>query len=131
MGTVTHIHGAGTAPGFAHAAGVFLLAHTTAAAWSPGTGVKYRQTLAILAGQLTATAPPAAAGLAQLDTPAGAAALAAAFTAAFGALAPATRARHLAALRSALAWWRDRGWLTSDPAAGWPRPKSPWTPPGH
>ena len=54
----------------------------------------------------------------------------AAFTAAFGGLAPATRARHLSALRSALAWWAE--------AAGWPPTRlpggrgrrSPWTPPG-
>jgi len=53
----------------------------------------------------------------------GAAALAAAFTAAFATLAPATRARHLAAQRSALGWWRARGWLAGDPTAGWARPK--------
>jgi len=53
----------------------------------------------------------------------GAADLAAAFTAAFATLAPATRARHLAALRSALGWWRARGWLVGDPTAGWARPK--------
>ncbi len=46
-----------------------------------------------------------------------------AFTAAFATLAPATRARHLAALRSALGWWRARGWLAGDPTAGWARPK--------
>ena len=46
-----------------------------------------------------------------------------AFTAAFATLAPATRARHLAALRSALGWWRARGWLVGDPTAGWARPK--------
>jgi integrase/recombinase XerD len=49
----------------------------------------------------------------------------AAFTAAFGQLAPATRARHLSALRSALAWWAEAGWVTSDPTAGWARPKVP------
>jgi len=36
---------------------------------------------------------------------------------------PAARARHLAALRSALGWWRARGWLAGDPTAGWARPK--------
>ena len=46
-------------------------------------------------------------------------------TAAFGQLAPATRARHLAALRSALAWWAEAGWVTADPTAGWARPKVP------
>jgi integrase/recombinase XerD len=52
-------------------------------------------------------------------------ALEAAFTAAFGGLAPATRARHLSALRSALAWWAEAGWVAADPTAGWARPKVP------
>jgi len=125
MGTVVSISGAAAAPAFGHAAETFLTAHTMAAAWSPGTTVKYRQTLGDLAGQLAALDPGTAADVARLDTPAGAGALAAAFTAAFGALAPATRARHLAALRSALAWWREAGWLAGDPAAGWARPKIP------
>ena len=60
-----------------------------------------------------------------LGTPAGASALEAAFTAAFGQLAPATRARHLSALRSALAWWAEAGWVSADPTAGWARPKVP------
>ena len=60
-----------------------------------------------------------------LGTPAGASALEAAFTAAFGQLAPATRARHLSALRSALAWWTEAGWVTADPTARWARPKVP------
>ena len=60
-----------------------------------------------------------------LATPAGASALEAAFTAAFGQLAPATRARHLSALRSALARWAEAGWVTADPTAGWARPKVP------
>ena len=49
---------------------------------------------------------PPAAGLAALDAEAGRAALAQAFDAAFGELAPATYARHLSALRSAVTWWR-------------------------
>jgi integrase len=60
-----------------------------------------------------------------LGTPAGASALEAAFTAAFGQLAPATRVRHLSALRSALASWAEAGWVTADPTAGWARPKVP------
>jgi hypothetical protein len=58
------------------------------------------------------------ADVAVLGTPAGATALETAFTAAFGTLAPATRARHLLALRSALA-----GWMTADPTAraAWPK----------
>ena len=55
--------------------------------------------------------------------PPGASALEHAFALAFGALAPATRARHLSALRSALAWWAEAGWLDGDPTAGWARPK--------
>jgi integrase/recombinase XerD len=58
-----------------------------------------------------------------LDTPAGAEQLRAAFDAAYGTLAPATQARHLATLRSALGWWRGRGWLAGDPTDGWVRPK--------
>jgi len=83
--------------------------------------VKYRQSLAILGTRLSDG--PTGASVAALDTPAGAAALELAFTAAFATLAPATRARHLAALRSALGWWRARGWLLTDPTAGWARPK--------
>ena len=70
--------------------------------------MKYRQTLAALGAQLARTAPAAARDVAVLGTPAGAAALNEAFAAAFGGLAPATRARHLAALRSALAWCAGR-----------------------
>jgi integrase/recombinase XerD len=113
------------APTFAHAAEAFLAAHTAGAAWSPGTAVKYRQTLTALAAQIAALAPAAAADIAGLGTPAGARALDEAFTRAFAALAPATRARHLAALRSALAWWRQAGWLSGDPTSGWARPKVP------
>jgi hypothetical protein len=100
------------APTFGHAAETFLVAHTLPGAWSPGTAVKYRQTLTALAGRLVGV------DLAALDSPAGAAELAAAFTAAFGHLSPATRVRHLSTLRSALTWWRETGWL-----AGWARPK--------
>lgn len=56
------------------------------------------------------------------------AALADAFTRPSAPLAPATRVRHLSALRSALAWRRGRGWLVGDPTVGWARPKVPWTP---
>jgi len=125
VGTVARVHGADAAPGFAYGAEAFLLAHTAPAAWSAGTAVKYRQTLTALASRLAGIGPAAAADIAELDTPHGAGALTAVFTAAFGALAPATQARHLAALRSAITWWRERGWLAGDPTAGWPRPKIP------
>lgn len=57
--------------------------------------------------------------------PARAGALEDAFTAAFGRPRAGDRARHLSALRSALAWWAQAGWLTADPTAGWARPKVP------
>jgi integrase len=37
--------------------------------------------------------------------------------------APATRVRQLAILRSACAFWRRRGWLTTEPTAGLERPR--------
>ncbi|WP_322755992.1 tyrosine-type recombinase/integrase [Frankia sp. Cas3] len=121
MGQVQPLRPAAAVPTFGHAAETFLVAHTLPGAWSPKTAVKYRQTLTALAGRLAGTA--ASADLAALGTPAGAGELAAAFTAAFGHLAPATRVRHLSTLRSALAWWRETGWLAGDPTAGWARPK--------
>jgi len=111
----------GPAPTYAHAVEAFLVAHDRAGAWSAGTAVKYRQSLAILGTRLAEG--PTGASVAALGTPEGAAVLAVAFTAAFATLAPATRARHLAALRSALGWWRARGWLVGDPTASWARPK--------
>jgi len=93
--------GNGPAPTYAHAVEAFLIAHDRAGAWSAGTAVKYRQSLTILGTRLSDD--PTGTSVAALDTPEGAADLAAAFTA-FATLAPATRARHLAALRSALGW---------------------------
>lgn len=107
------------APTFGHAAEAFILAHALRGAWSPGTAVKYRQTLAALARHLT----PAGRDIAVLSTPDGAAALEEAFTTAFGTLAAATRARHLAAYRSALTWWAQTGWITTNPTSGRARPK--------
>ena len=92
------------APTFGHAAEAFVIAHAAPGAWSAGTAVKYRQTLAALGGQLAEIAPAAAGDVAVLGTPPGASALEHAFALAFGALAPATRVRHLSTLRSALAW---------------------------
>ena len=40
------------APTFGHAAEAFVIAHAAPGAWSAGTAVKYRQTLAALGGQL-------------------------------------------------------------------------------
>jgi integrase/recombinase XerD len=112
-------------PTFGHAAEAFVVTHAAPGAWSAGTAVKYRQTLAALESCLAGSAPAAAEDVAVLGTPAGASALEAAFAAAFGGLAPATRARHLSALRSALAWWQEAGWVDGDPTAGWARPKVP------
>jgi integrase/recombinase XerD len=110
------------APTFGHAAEAFVLAHAVPGAWSAGTAVKYRQTLTAIGGRLGTAAGRDVAALATTE---GAAALEEAFTAAFATLAPATRARHLSALRSALGWWAQAGWLTTDPTAGWARPKIP------
>ncbi|MEU0156871.1 tyrosine-type recombinase/integrase [Micromonospora fulviviridis] len=122
MGQVHKLKTSYATPTFAHAVETFLFAHTAAGAWSPGTTVKYRQTLTALAARLAGT--PVGDNVAALDTDAGATALAQAYTAAFGTTAPATRVRHLSTLRSALAWWRESaGWITGDPTAGWVRPK--------
>lgn len=121
MGKVVRI--ARDAPTLEHAVAAFLAAHTTGpGAWSPGTAKKYRETFAALGAQLTG---PAAGCVAELDTPAGTAALTAAFDAAFGKLAPATYARHLSALRSALTWWRSAEWVVGNPTAALVRPKIP------
>ena len=102
--------------------GVRRRAHRRPGAWAAGTAKKYRETFAALGAKLPG---PAADGLAALETEAGRTALARAFDAAFGELAPATYARHLSALRSAVTWWRASKWLASDPTAGWARPKIP------
>lgn len=122
MGQIHKINPAREAPTFAHATETYLAAHTAAGAWSAGTATKYRQTLTALARQLATTR--AGDDLAVLDTESGAASLERAFTAAFGAAAPATRVRHLSTLRSAIAWWRHpAGWLAGDPTVTWVRPK--------
>jgi integrase len=124
VGQVLAFPGAGAAPGFESAAAAFVAAHTAGpGAWAAGTAKKYRETFAAIATRLPA---PAAESLAALEGEAGCAALSAAFEGAFGTLAPATYARHLSALRSAVRWWREaNGWLTTDPTAGWVRPKVP------
>ena len=90
----------GPAPTYAHAVEAFLIAHDRAGAWSAGTAVKYRQSLSILGTRLSDGSTDAS--VAALNTPDGAAVLEVVFTAAFATLAPATRARHLAALQ----WFR-------------------------
>ena len=112
------------APTFGHAAEAFVVAHAAPGAWSAGTAVKYGRPSPPSAGNSTGPDKPPR-RMCVLGTPAGASALEAAFTAVFGQLAPATRARHLSALRSALAWWAEAGWVAADPTAGWARPKVP------
>ena len=119
------------APTFGHAAEAFVVGHAAPGAWSAGTAVKYRQTLAALGGRLAEIAPAAAADVAVLGTPPGASALEAAFTAAFGGLAP--RRAHGTCPRCALRWpggQRPAGWPPTRPPGGRGR-RSPWTPPGR
>jgi len=122
-------HGTDRPPTFSHAVEAFLAAHTVPGAWSRGTATKYRQTLDLLARQLagqpdrTGAGPDVVRELTVLDTPAGAAALLAAYSIVCADRAPATRARHLSTLRSALSWWRQAGWLRTDPTATWAAPK--------
>ena len=113
------------APTLGHAAEAFLIAHAAPGAWPAGHGGEVPADPRRPRRTTRRAGQAAAVDVAVLDTPAGASALEAAFTAAFGQLAPATRARHLSALRSALAWWAEAGWGTADPTAGWARPKVP------
>jgi integrase len=123
VGQVLAFPPASAAPGFERAAAAFVAAHTGGpGAWAAGTARKCRETFGALGAKLPGSA---ADGLAALETEAGRTALARAFDAAFGELAPATYARHLSALRSAITWWRASKWLASDPTAGWARPKIP------
>jgi hypothetical protein len=122
MGEIVSISGAYPAPAFSHAADVPHRAHRPGCLVTGDRG-EVPADLTILTARLAELAPATAANVAELGTDAGARALTEAFTAAFGALAPATRARHLSALRSALAWWRGAGWLAGYPAASWARPK--------
>ena len=117
------------APTFGHAAEAFLIANAAPGAWSAGTAVKYRQTLAALGGQLDGAGQAAASDVAVLGTPAGASALEAAFTAAFGQLAPA----HGTCPRCAPRWpggRRPAGSPPTRPPGGRGR-RSRWTPRGR
>ena len=80
--------------------------------------MKYRQTLT---GRRRSGGHSGRAQPGRTRHPGGRSGFRAAFTAAYGDLAATTRARHLAALRSALRWWREVGWLAGDPTRGcWP-----------
>jgi integrase/recombinase XerD len=96
------------------------LTHATSDAWTASTTKKYRETWRVLSRHLQGG--PAAGDLAVLDTEAGAAALLAAYRAAWSRFGPATRVRHLSTMRSAIGWWRECGWLASDPTRGEPMP---------
>ena len=107
MGTVSRLRPA-AGPGVAEAIDGFLgtLDHPETA----GTRRVYASTLRQLRAHLGQAAP-----LAVLDEPAAAAALVAWFAARWGEQAPATFNRNLDTLRSAIGYWRDQGWLTTDP----------------
>jgi integrase/recombinase XerD len=63
-------------------------------------------------------AAPPMVPLAALDDPGADARLAAALAGRAAVADPRTVNRELSALRSATAWWRDQGWIETDPAAG-------------
>ncbi len=75
-----------------------------------GTRRVYASTLRQLRDHLGA-----ATAVADVETPDAAARLADWFTGRWGQSAPATFNRNLDALRSALGYWRDQGWVTGDP----------------
>ncbi|MFI1760751.1 hypothetical protein ACH41H_01555 [Streptomyces sp. NPDC020800] len=63
-------------------------------------------------------ARPPVVPLAQLDDPHAPERLRRGLSDRAAAAEPRTLARELACLRAATAWWRSRGWITEDPAAG-------------
>jgi integrase len=102
------LHTTGTA-GTASPAGP-TLAQATAAfldtLQAPGTRRAYAATLRALADQLAAQTP-----LAALEHATAGEQIAGWFTGRWGSAAPATFNRNLDALRAALAYWREQGWL--------------------
>lgn len=108
--------------------GVAADRYLSAARLGDGSRRVYRTALATWAWPLVDRTPPAGAGrrraappvvpLALLDGPEAAARLYAAFAARGTAAGVRTANRELSILRSALAWWREQGWLTGDPTAG-------------
>ena len=63
-------------------------------------------------------AAPPIVPLARLDQPGAGPRLAAAMTERAAVTGTRTANRELSALRSAVAWWQDQGWIGSDPASG-------------
>ncbi|HEV8162989.1 MAG TPA: site-specific integrase, partial [Actinomycetota bacterium] len=113
MGTVYRLD-----PGPAGAASPTLASATSAfldSLESPGTRRAYGGTLRALADQLGAATPVAA-----LAYPTAGEQIAAWFIGRWGSAAPATFNRNLDALRSALGYWHDQGWLGDglDPMRG-------------
>jgi site-specific recombinase XerD len=107
MGTMRNIRPV-SGPAVGEAVSVFLatLGHPEAV----GTRRVYSSTLRQLRKYLGDTVP-----VAVLDEPAAAKDLAAWFAARWGPSAPATFNRNLDTLRSAARYWRDQGWITTDP----------------
>ncbi len=106
MGTVHRLatgHAAGD-PALAAAAAAFL-----DTLQSPGTRRNYAATLRALADEVGPATP-----VATLGHPASADQLAVWFTGRWGDRAAATFNRHLDALRSAVGYWYDQGWLADD-----------------
>jgi integrase len=108
MATVHHLRTDPAGPTLAEAVAAYLatLDHPETA----GTRRVYASTLAALRAELGADRL-----IADLADPAAATQLTAWFTRRWGARAPTTYNRNLDALRAALGYWHDQGWL--DPAA--------------
>ena len=85
---------------------------------SPGSQRVYAGALRALQDHLGADT-----SLAVLDAAPTAEHLAGWFQRRYAQTAPATRVRQLAILRSACAFWRRRGWLSTDPTTGLERPR--------
>jgi integrase/recombinase XerC/integrase/recombinase XerD len=86
-----------------------------------GTRRTYRDVLIqVLRGPLQGDAP-----VARLDDPAVATRLRSWLTGRWGGAAPATWNRNLAAVRSAIGFWRSQHWITGDPTSGLARAKVP------
>ena len=98
------------------------------AALGPASRRVYRISLASWAWPLVGQAAPGARGrrgaappivaLARLDDPGTGAALAAGLRDRAAGTDVRTVNRELSALRSAVAWWQDHGWISRDPTAG-------------
>jgi integrase len=75
-------------------------------------------------------APPPVVPLALLDDPAAAGRLAGAYAERAARADARTANRELSALRSAVGWWREQGWIRADPVAGLQhrKPGAPGTP---